>query len=155
MEKVFDKRTSVSVGDSKGLARATWPFGRVTLLEARQAGLLLCYKTMTLTTDEFIRRFLIHILPGSFHRIRHYGLLANSGRQENLKRARELLMKKNDIDAANENSAIERTASNSEETPEPLQATFICPDCGSPMVIIEGFERGQLPRAPPAGLSAL
>src|SRR6266403_1102463 len=48
-------------------------------------------KVMTLASDEFIRRFLIHVLPGGFHRIRHYGLLANGGRAENIARARELL----------------------------------------------------------------
>jgi Putative transposase len=49
------------------------------------------YKTMTLTSDEFIRRFLIHVLPKGFHRIRHYGLLANGNRSENIAHARELL----------------------------------------------------------------
>src|SRR6185436_10654626 len=49
------------------------------------------YKTMTLTTDEFIRRFLIHVLPNGFHRIRHYGLFANGNRAANIARARELL----------------------------------------------------------------
>ena len=49
------------------------------------------YKTMTLGADEFMRRFLLHVLPGGFHRIRHYGLLANAGRREHLARARELL----------------------------------------------------------------
>ena len=49
------------------------------------------YKTMTLATDEFIRRFLIHVLPKGFHRIRHYGLLANGDRAANIARAHELL----------------------------------------------------------------
>jgi Putative transposase len=49
------------------------------------------YKTMTLATDEFIRRFLIHVLPKRFHRIRHYGLLASTNRAANIARARELL----------------------------------------------------------------
>ena len=49
------------------------------------------YKTMTLATDEFIRRFLIHVLPKGFHRIRHYGLLANGNRAANIAQARELL----------------------------------------------------------------
>jgi len=99
-----------------------------------------------------IRRFLIHVLPGGFHRIRHYGLLANSGRRNNLKRARELLIDKTDDEEANDNGVIENTKSN--EISEPLQATYICPDCGSPMVIIECFERGQLPRAPPLRIIA-
>ena len=110
---------------------------------------------MTLKTDEFIRRFLIHVLPSGFHRIRHYGLLANSGRRDNLKRARELLLEQTDDDDAIENSVIESAASETNETPEPLQPTYICPDCGSPMIIIECFERGQLPRAPPSRVIAL
>jgi len=109
---------------------------------------------MTLSTDEFIRRFLIHVLPSGFHRIRHYGLLANSGRRDNLKRARELLIDKTDDDDAIENSAIDSAASETNETPEPIPATYICPGCGSPMVIIERFERGQLPRAPPLRIIA-
>jgi hypothetical protein len=49
------------------------------------------HKTMTLAPEEFMRRFLLHVLPGGFHRIRHYGLLANAGRRENLAKARALL----------------------------------------------------------------
>ena len=49
------------------------------------------YKTMTLEAHEFMRRFLLHVLPGGFHRIRHYGLLANAGRRANLARVRALL----------------------------------------------------------------
>jgi Zn finger protein HypA/HybF involved in hydrogenase expression len=107
------------------------------------------YKTMTLKTDEFIRRFLIHVLPGGFHRIRHYGLLANSGRRDNLKRARELLMAQT-VDDDAESSPVEDAGSRLDDVSELVQATYLCPDCGSPMVIIESFERGQLPRAPPA-----
>jgi len=112
------------------------------------------HKNMTLKTDEFIRRFLIHVLPSRFHRIRHYGLLANSGRKENLKRARELLIDKTNDEGANEYGAIESTESRQDDALELPQATYICPDCGSPMVIIECFERGQLPRAPPPRIIA-
>jgi predicted RNA-binding Zn-ribbon protein involved in translation (DUF1610 family) len=112
------------------------------------------HKNMTLSTDEFIRRFLIHVLPAGFHRIRHYGLLANSGRRDNLKRARELLIDKTDDEDVNENGAIDSAESKLIDIPKPSQTTYICPDCGSPMVIIECFERGQLPRAPPAGIIA-
>jgi hypothetical protein len=107
------------------------------------------HKNMTLKTDEFIRRFLIHVLPSKFHRIRHYGLLANSGRRDNLKRARELLIDKTDDEEVTENGAIPNAESKSNEIPEPMPTTYICPDCGSPMVIIECFGREQLPRAPP------
>jgi hypothetical protein len=112
------------------------------------------HKNMTLKTDEFIRRFLIHVLPSRFHRIRHYGLLANSGRRDNLKRARKLLMDQTDDDDTNENSVIDSVESESNEMPEPLPPTYICPDCGSPMVIIECFGREQLPRAPPLTIIA-
>ena len=110
------------------------------------------HKSMTLKTDEFIRRFLIHVLPSRFHRIRHYGLLANSGRRDNLKRARELLIDKTDDDDANDKGAMESAKSN--EPPEPIPDTYLCPDCGSPMVIIECFGREQLPRAPPVRIIA-
>jgi hypothetical protein len=112
------------------------------------------HQSMTLKTDEFIRRFLIHVLPSRFHRIRYYGLLANSGRRDNLKRARELLIDKTDGEEVTENGAIDSTGSKLTDIPEPPQTTYICPDCGSPMVIIECFERGQLPRAPPPGIIA-
>jgi hypothetical protein len=49
------------------------------------------HKTMTLDADEFMRRFLLHVLPGGLHRIRHYGLLSNGSRRANLARSRELL----------------------------------------------------------------
>ena len=113
------------------------------------------HKTMTLKTDEFIRRFLIHVLPSGFHRIRHYGLLANARRRDNLKRARELLAVQTDGEVAIENSAMESAAPESREIPEPASATYICPDCGSPMVIAECFEREQQPRAPPVRVITL
>lgn len=95
------------------------------------------YKTMTLETDEFMRRFLLHVLPGGFHRIRHYGLIANTGRHENLARARELLHV-----APAEPKGIDVPA-------EAVTATFICPDCGAAMVIIETLARAPRIRAPP------
>jgi hypothetical protein len=100
-------------------------------------------KTMTLKTDEFIRRFLIHVLPSGFHRIRHYGLLANSGRKENIEQARELLK------VTPQKAVIAPATSGSNETSAPLNATYICKDCGGPMVIIECFDGEHLPRAPP------
>jgi hypothetical protein len=109
------------------------------------------HKTMTLETDEFIRRFLIHVLPSGFHRIRHYGLLANAGRRDNLVRARKLLAERADaevIDTDPGEASLPKATSDSEAAP------YLCPDCGSPMVIIECFERGQLPRAPPICITA-
>ena len=106
------------------------------------------HKTMTLTSDEFIRRFLLHVLPSGFHRIRHYGLIANTTRKDNLARARELLMgeKTDESTDAETNGADTADSSDPDEQPH---TTYVCPDCGAPMFIIETFLRGQLPRAPP------
>ena len=98
------------------------------------------HKTMTLSAAEFIRRFLLHVLPSGFHRIRHYGLIANAGRRDNLARARELLNVPPEVDDA---------ASTGDGMAESGQPTYVCPDCGAPMIIIETFARGQPIRAPP------
>jgi hypothetical protein len=94
-------------------------------------------KTMTLATDEFIRRFMLHILPKGFHRIRHYGLLASVGRAGKIARLRELL-----------GSAPPDEASPSEHPPVETVLPP-CPCCGGRMTIIEFFERGTLPRHRP------
>jgi hypothetical protein len=92
-------------------------------------------RTMTLVADEFIRRFLLHVLPQGFHRIRHYGLLASAGRKVNVARARKLL-------AAPAPSETEELAP--EPDPRPP-----CPCCGGRMVVIEILRRSAQPRAPP------
>jgi hypothetical protein len=97
-------------------------------------------KTMTLGADEFMRRFLLHVLPGGFHRIRHYGLLANAQRSDNLDRARALLHVVPDVDAHHEGTAGPTDIS---------QPTFVCPDCGAAMIVIDVIVRGQPIRAPP------
>ena len=97
-------------------------------------------KVMTLASGEFIRRFLIHVLPGSFHRIRHYGLFANGGRAENLARARQLL-----------GVPARQTESCDTDAGEPPMHSFPCPCCGGRMIIIETFERGSTPRTHPSG----
>ncbi|MCP5036702.1 MAG: IS91 family transposase, partial [Rhodobacteraceae bacterium] len=106
------------------------------------------HKTMTLTTDEFIRRFLLHVLPSGFHRIRHYGLIANTARKDNLARARELLMGKKTADSTHA-LTNDADAVGGADQHEPAQVTYVCPDCGAPMLIIDIFAGGQLPRAPP------
>jgi hypothetical protein len=83
------------------------------------------YKTMTLEAGEFMRRFLLHVLPGGFHRIRHYGLLANPVRRQNLASIRALLHAPAVIDASDDTSA---------DTGAP---TFVCKHCGAPTIIIE------------------
>ena len=104
-------------------------------------------KVMTLSHDEFIRRFLIHVLPSGFHRIRHYGLVSNAGRRKNLAKARRLLQQQ-ERDTATTGHELETT----EESLSENESTYTCPDCGAAMVIIETFVRGQLPRAPPVGV---
>jgi Putative transposase/Transposase zinc-binding domain len=96
------------------------------------------HKTMTLGADEFMRRFLLHVLPGGFHRIRHYGLLANAGRRGHLAKARELLH----VVPATESQPPQPAAAN-------VQPTFVCPHCGAAMIIIQIFARGETIRAPP------
>ncbi len=102
------------------------------------------YKTMTLTADEFIRRFLLHVLPSGFHRIRHYGLIANTTRQRSLAQARELLLSEQSHESTDAHTNRADTADS-----DYASATYVCPDCGAPMRIIDTFLRGQLPRAPP------
>jgi hypothetical protein len=100
------------------------------------------YKLMTLATHEFIRRFLIHVLPSGFHRIRHYGLLANGNRAANIKRARELL--------AAPPAVAKTEAPEVAATDEQRVLSRPCPCCGGRMVIIEVFARGQAPRHKPS-----
>ncbi len=102
-------------------------------------------KTMQLATPEFIRRFLIHVLPDRFHRIRHYGLLASAGRKANIAKVRSLL-------------GAQKPGQDPQEDTEiiPLTLQEPCPDCGGVMRIIETFRRGQKPqsRAPPRKAAA-
>jgi hypothetical protein len=95
------------------------------------------YKVMTLATDEFIRRFLMHVLPAGFHRIRHYGLFANDKREDNIARARVLL------------ETTSRNQRRDDHTDNDNDA-HACPHCGGRMLIIETFERGQAPRHRPS-----
>jgi hypothetical protein len=94
------------------------------------------HKTMTLAPAEFMRRFLLHVLPTGFHRIRHYGLLANVGRRENLARARHLL----------NTSPPEPVMNQAAVTPAP---NFVCKCCGATMRVVEIIMRRQPIRAPP------
>lgn len=100
-------------------------------------------KIMRLPTSEFIRRFLIHVLPSGFHRLRHTGFLANGIRRDRIKTIRHLLHAKS---AANKMPV--ETASNEPDNPDTHQT---CPECGGAIIIVETFARGQTPksRAPP------
>jgi hypothetical protein len=98
------------------------------------------FKTMTLTTGEFIRRFLSHVLPKGFHRIRHYGLFANGNRADNVAKARELLAVPAPAVAPPEPATVDNAP---RIHPRP------CPCCGSAMLVIEVFARGQTPHHRP------
>jgi len=94
------------------------------------------HRTMTLSVDEFIRRFLVHVLPKGLHRIRHYGLLASAGRKANIARARVLLAVPAPIKTQEPASSSDRR--------------LACPCCGGRMIVIESFEGVARARAPPS-----
>jgi hypothetical protein len=97
------------------------------------------YKTMTLPTNEFIRRFLMHVLPKGLHRIRHYGLFANGSRVANIAHTRALL-------------AVPSTPPETDASSEPDQPPTLakpCPCCGGRMIIVETFARGHQPKHRP------
>ncbi len=98
------------------------------------------YKTLTLATDEFMRRFLIHVLPPGFRRIRHYGLFANHVRLKNVQRLRQFLSEDSVDAVAPETESVDD---------KPITSTYTCQTCGAAMIIIQTFEK-QMPRAPPA-----
>jgi hypothetical protein len=103
-------------------------------------------KIMTLATAEFIRRFLIHVLPPGLHRIRHYGLLASGKRAGNIAHARRLL----DVPAVQ----LETRDDSDTEVDEPKPLAHPCPCCGGRMIIIERFRRGCSPHTRPAAAPA-
>src|ERR1700721_2960902 len=102
------------------------------------------YKTMTLKPAEFIRRFLMHVLPNGFHRIRHCGLLARGAKTETIERTRELIAAVAPVQTAHQPQPPDSTAATE-------QATHPCPCCGGRMNIIETFKRGSTPHHRPTG----
>jgi Putative transposase len=110
------------------------------------------YKTMTLKTGEFIRRFLMHVLPKGFHRIRHYGLLANGTltRTETIQCARQLIAAAEPLNPPPQ-PPLEATHEDAAraDTSAPAAIDHPCPCCGSRMVIIEVFDPGRTPRNRP------
>ena len=93
-------------------------------------------KVMTLACTEFMRRFLLHVLPVGLHRIRHYGLLANGHRRASLAAVRKRL--------------LQLVAVDPHEAPATRRPTFVCRHCGRPLVLVETLLRGTTIRAPPA-----
>jgi putative transposase/transposase-like zinc-binding protein len=103
------------------------------------------YKSMMLKPAEFIRRFLIHVLPNGFHRIRHYGLLASGTKTETIARARELIAAVTPVQTAHQPQPPDSAAAID-------KPTHPCPGCGGRMNIIETFTRGSTPRYRPPPL---
>jgi hypothetical protein len=102
------------------------------------------YRTMTLAADEFIRRFLLHVLPKGFHRIRHYGLLASASCKANIARARQLMAAPMaEVDPPAVHVTADPDATTDHRPP--------CPCCGGRMIIVEVFARAAAPRGPPSG----
>src|SRR6202011_4440419 len=102
-------------------------------------------RTMTLAPDEFIRGFLLHVLPKGFHRIRHYGLLASATCKKNIARARELIAMPVPVtDPPVERDEADPAAGAAADHRPP------CPCCGGRMIIVGTFERAAAPRAPPS-----
>ena len=91
-----------------------------------------------------MRHFLLHVLPGGFRRIRHYGLLANPVRRHNLAKIRELLHV----------TATCARAAAADDPPGNLPLRFICRHCGAPMIVIDVLQRSAPIRAPPAQRAA-
>ena len=119
---------------------------RVTFWHKNYRGDTVHHQHMSLDVDEFIRRFLLHVLPRSFHRIRHYGLLASHVRNNNIVLARSLLDNSN-------NPKSTATLADSENVDSP-RSPYLCTTCGAPMLIIQTFDPIPTARDPPRLLNA-
>ena len=101
------------------------------------------HTTMTLATTEFIRRFLIHVLPRGQHRIRHYGFYGNGNRAANIAKIRQLL----GANISDQGRADDNRLGDTDQPPRIL--ALPCPCCGGQLVIINTIAPAQHPRAPP------
>ena len=117
---------------------------RLVVLDQRYWHLTRRKSYQDLGAHEFMRRFLLHVLPRGFHRIRHYGLLANPVRRHNLAKIRELLHV----------TATGAQAAAADDPPGNLPPRFICRHCGAPMIVIDVLQRSAPIRAPPAQRAA-
>jgi hypothetical protein len=104
-------------------------------------------KSMTLPAEEFIRRFLMHVLPSGFHRIRHYGLLASQKRAANIARLRELIAAAKGAETPPDDSGATSEKPQRTEHPETSAPAKACPCCAGRMRVIESFARGATPRS--------
>lgn len=113
----------------------------VTFWHKNYRGNTVHHQPMSLDADEFIRRFLLHVLPKGFHRIRHYGLVASHVRKHHLEYARALI--------DNRNNSTSTTTANRSENNYPLHSPYLCPACRKPMIITETFQPNPAARDPP------
>ena len=97
-----------------------------------------------------MRRFLLHVLPGGFHRIRHYGLLANGSRKQCLTKTRELL-----VPSSQDQVPAKAGDAGAEAAASPKAPTFVCHHCGRPLTILMTLARGPRIRAPPTCAASL
>ena len=104
-------------------------------------------KAMTLPVDEFIRRFLMHVLPNGFHRIRHYGLFASPRRAANIAHLRELLANADDASQPFGDAGMGVADAASADLADAFAIAQICPCCGGRMSVVETFARGAQPRS--------
>jgi hypothetical protein len=104
-------------------------------------------KSMTLPAEEFIRRFLIHVLPHGFHRIRHYGLFASPSRAANIVRLRELIPQAEDSEKTQLDIGAAPEEPQTTVRPETSAPAKACPSCAGRMRLIETFARGATPRS--------
>jgi hypothetical protein len=102
---------------------------------------------MTLPVDEFIRRFLMHVLPNGFHRIRHYGLFASPRRAANIAHLRKLLANADDASQPFGDAGMGVADAASADLADAFAIPQICPCCGGRMSVVETFARGALPRS--------
>ena len=103
-------------------------------------------KAMTLPVDEFIRRFLMHVLPNGFHRIRHYGLFASPRRAANIAHLRELLANADDASQPFGDAGMGVADAASADLADAFAIAQICPCCGGRMSVVETFARGAQPQ---------
>ena len=113
-------------------------------------------KPMTIDAAEFIRRFLLHVLPSGFHRIRHYGFLASHGRAATIDRLRELIAACDGAVLTSHDFGADDKTTDAEPSTTPASSK-LCPCCGGRMLVVETFPRGAQPRtftAEPAGINS-
>ena len=100
---------------------------------------------MTLPVDEFMRRFLLHVLPDGFHRIRHYGFLTGAARADTVARIRQMIAGAAGALPADKRTDEQKGSADALANDE-IEMSFSCRCCGGRMIIIECFARSAAPQ---------